>query len=169
MRYTTLIATMFATFSIATFATGADPAKPDFSGTWELDGSKSEGMPPDTKQTMTVKQSGDRLDVEVKINGPQGDRTVSDVYMMNGEESEFTPTILGGGKAKPGKRVSKWAAGEPGFDATEKAVVEGPEGEDELTGKRRWRLSADGKTITIDIDLEGSQGPLKSKRVFQRK
>jgi hypothetical protein len=47
--------------------------------------------------------------------------------------------------------------------------VKSGDGTDEIKGKRTWRISADGKTLTIDIDLAGAKGPIKSKRVFNKK
>lgn len=165
MRYLTALTSILITLSTLAI-TAAESPRPDFSGEWELDAERSEGLPPGTKQSMTVKQSGDRLDVEIKVSGPQGDRTVSDVYLVNGSESEFTPAIIGGGKPKEGKRTSTWATNENGFDATEEAIVEGEQGTDTFKAKRTWRLSEDGKLLTIDMDIEGGGGPMKAKRVF---
>ena len=168
MKYTPpALISILAVLSTLTIA--AAESKPDFSGQWELDTERSEGLPPGTKQSMTVKQSGDRLDVEVKVSGPQGDRTVSDVYLVNGTEAEFTPAIIGGGTPKNGKRTSTWATEGRGFDAAEEAVVEGDGGTDTFKGKRTWRLSEDGKLLTIDMHIEGGGGPMKAKRIFVKK
>ena len=136
MRYQIALISIAAALSTIVVS-AAEPTKSDFSGEWELDVEKSEGLPPGMKQTMVVKQSGDHLDVEMKVSGPQGDRTVSDRYTLNGEETEFTPAIVGGGTPKKGKRT--------------------------------WRLSQDGKVLTIEMEIEGGPGPMKSKRVFVKK
>jgi len=150
-------------------ALAADPARPDFSGRWELDAAKSEGLPPETKQWMTVKQTGDRLEVEMKITGPQQDRTVNDTYTLDGKPAEFTPAMLGAGKAKKGTRTASWSADGSGMDLIEEAEVETPEGgADTIKGKRTWRLSEGGKVLTIEIDLAGGQGPIKGKRIFRK-
>lgn len=117
---------------------------------------------------MTVKQNGDRLEIEVEVSGPQGNRKVSASYIVNGQESEFTPPVVGGGTPKGGKRISTWFAAGNGFDVKEQATIEGDEGTDTITGTRRWPLSPDGKLLTIEMDLDGSEGPIKSKRVFVR-
>ena len=168
MCYRTALTRIIVALSTLAIVAAAS-TKPDFSGEWELDPERSEGLPPGTKQHMTVKQSGDRLEVEVKVSGPQGDRTVSDIYMVNGTETDFTPAIIGGGKPKDGKRTSTWAADAKGFDATEQATVEGDGGTDTFKAKRTWRLSEDGKLLTIDMDIEGGGGPMKAKRVFVKK
>src|SRR5215212_869304 len=169
MHKTTLITAIVAILSLGHLASGADTAKPNFTGTWELDAKKSEGVPEGVTQVLTVKQVDDRIDLEIKMSGPQGDRTLPDAYVIDGKETEFKPAIMSGGNAKGGKRVSTWAKDGTGFDVQEQAVIEGPEGEDEVKGKRTWRLSPDGKVLTIEMDLTGKGGAIKSKRVFNRK
>lgn len=168
MRYTSAFISIIV--ALSTVAVAADPKKPDFSGTWELDTEKSEGVPPGMKQTMSVKQSGDRVDVETKVSGPQGERTINDLYSLDAKPTEFTPAIISGPKPKKGTRTSKWSTEGNGFDATEEATVESDEGgTDTLKGKRTWRLSADGKLLTVEMHLEGGPGPMKSTRVFVKK
>lgn len=142
--------------------------KVDLSGAWALDKARSEGLPPGMDQTLTIKQTGDRVDVEAKISGPRGEQTVTDSYVVDGKEKEFAPTLVGGGKGK-GKRTSTWTADGDGFDAAEEATINGPEGEETVRAKRRWRLSADGKTLTIEMSFEGPGGAVNSKRVFTKK
>src|SRR5688500_18633587 len=109
MRITFSLASLLFALSILN-AHAADPARPDFSGRWELDAAKSEGVPPDMKQSMTVKQTADRLEIETKISGPQGDRTVKDTFTLDGKPAEFSPAMLAGGTAKNGTRTSTWSA-----------------------------------------------------------
>ena len=165
MRNTLSLTSILLALSILN-ASAADPARPDFSGRWELDAAKSEGVPPDTKQTMTVKQTADRLEVETKITGPQGDRTVNDTYTVDGKQTSFSPAMLAGGSAKNGLRTASWSPDGKGMDVLEQADVETPQGADKLKGKRIWRLSEDGKVLTIEIDLAGEKGPIKGKRVY---
>lgn len=169
MHKTTLITAVVAILSLTHFAAGAEPERPNFNGTWELDAKKSEGVPEGMIQVLTVKQVSDRIDVETKMSGPQGDRTLPDAYIVDGKETDFKPPVISGGNAKGGKRVSTWAKDGAGFDVQEQAQIDGPEGADELKGKRTWRLSPDGKILTIEMDLTGNGGAIKSKRVFNRK
>ncbi|HEX8294323.1 MAG TPA: hypothetical protein VF570_21385 [Pyrinomonadaceae bacterium] len=143
-------------------------AKADFGGTWALDKARSEGLPPDMDQTLTVKQAADRVDVEAKISGGRGEQTVTDSYFLDGKARDFTPALVGGGTGK-GRRTSAWTAEGDGFDATEEATIEGPEGAETVKATRRWRVSPDGKTLTIEMTFEGANGAVKSKRVFTRK
>jgi hypothetical protein len=145
-------------------------AKANFSGTWMLDAGKSEGLPPGYNQTMTVTEKDDRVDAEAKISTPNGEQTVKDTYILSGKEVDFTPAVLGGGKAKNGKRTSKRTADGKGFEVAEQATLEGPDG-DEATVKvtRRWTLAEDGKTLTIEMIYDGPNGVSKTKRVFIKK
>lgn len=143
-------------------------AKVDFSGTWALDKARSEGLPPDMDQVLTIKQTGDRVDVEAKISSDRGEQTVTDSYILDGQSKDFTPALVGGGTGK-GKRTSKWTADGNGFDATEEATVEGPEGPETVKATRRWRVSPDGKTLTIEMSFEGPNGLVNTKRVFTKK
>jgi hypothetical protein len=167
MRNTFSLTSILLAVSILS-APAADPVRPDFSGRWELDAAKSEGVPPETKQSMTVKQTGDRLEVVTKITGPQQDRTVNDIFTLDGKPAEFTPAMLAGGTAKNGIRTSSWSADGKGMDVIEQADVETPQGADTIKGKRTWRLSEAGKVLTIEIDLAGERGPIKGKRVYQK-
>ena len=168
MRSTISLTSFLLTLSILV-APAALAAHPDFSGRWELDAAKSEGLPPDMKQSMTVKQTGDKLETETKISSPQGDRTVNDRYTLDGKPAEFTPALMGGGgTAKKGTRTASWSADGNGMDVVEEAELETPEGADTIKGKRTWRLSDGGKVLTIEIDLGGKNGPMKSKRVYRK-
>ena len=163
----TTVLTIILMLAVTGLAAGA-AEKVDLSGTWALDKARSEGLPPDMDQTLTIKQTGDRVEVEAKITGGRGEQTVADSYILDGEAKDFTPALVGGGTGK-GKRTSAWTAEGDGFDATEEATVEGPEGEVKVKAKRRWRVSPDGKTLTIEISFEGPNGVVDSKRVFTKK
>ncbi len=162
---------------ICTFAFGAlsvgygQSAKVDFSGEWQLDKERSEGLPPGSSQVMTVKQEADRLDVKFQISGgPNGDLTLEDKYVVNGEAADFKPPMMGGSTAKSAKRTSKWMSEGKGFESSEEAEVEGPQGTATLKATRTWRLSDDRKTLTIEMAVTQPDGEVtKSKRVFTKK
>ena len=162
---------------ILTFAFGAlsvgygQAAKVDFSGEWQLDKDRSEGLPPGSDQAISVKQHGERLEVKIRVSGgPGGDRTLEDIYVVNGEAADFKPPLMGGTTSKSAKRTAKWATEGKGFDATEQAEIDGPQGIATVKATRTWRLSDDGKTLTIEMAVEQPDGDVnKSKRVFTRK
>ena len=140
-------------------------AKADFSGKWVMDKTKSEGVPPTMEQTMTVTQAGDKIELETKISGPQGERVIKDSYTVDGKETDFTPQGPQGAMGK-GKRTAKWSADGAALEVSETATLNGPNGSDEVSATRKWWLGADGKTLTIELTFSGEQGMQKTKRVF---
>jgi hypothetical protein len=159
-----IAATVFA------FGVGIVAAKADFNGVWTLDAGKSEGVPPGLIQTMTVTQNGDRVEIETKSKVGEGpERVGKDSYVLDSKEADFKPPVPEG-SAKKAKRVSKWTDDGNGFDVTEEAVLNAPDGgEATVRAKRRWRLSADGKTLIIEMEVENPNGTSKSKRIFVKK
>lgn len=139
--------------------------KADFSGKWVMDKTKSEGVPPNMEQTMTVTQAGDKIDLETKITGPNGERVIKDSYTVDGKETDFTPQGAQGAMGK-GKRTAKWSADSSALEVSETATLNGPNGPDEISATRKWTLAADGKTLTIEMTFSGEQGMQKTKRVF---
>ena len=156
------------TVAVIGLCMGVASAKADFSGTWILDKSKSEGLPPGMDQSMTVVQTGDKLLLETKLITQEGERVVSDMYMLDGKEAEFTPKTPSG-QAGKGKRTAKWSADGNGIEVSENSTFDAPEGSVNVQIKRNWTLSADGKTLKIDIAAEGPNGKQQIKRTFIRK
>jgi len=144
----------------------AASAKVDFSGTWTLDKTKSEGLPPGMDQLMTVVQTGDKLTLETKLIAEQGEQVVSDNYVLDGKEVDFTPKG-GGGQSGKGKRTAKWGAN--GLEVSEKATFETPDGAVTIQTTRNWTLSPDGKTLKIDMTIDGPNGQQVLKRTFIKK
>jgi hypothetical protein len=137
----------------------------DFTGVWVLDPGRSEGLPEGISQKMTVKQAGDRVDIETIVATPQGEQRLKDVYVLDGTETEYVPPVIGDGSGK-GKRTSRWLDKRDGFEATESARISGPDGDADITASRRWTLAPDNKTLTIEMTVSGLQGEQKSRRVF---
>src|SRR4028119_1798233 len=91
-----IVAVMAFVFSVGNVA-----AQSDFSGVWTLDSGKSANVPPGLIQTMTVTQSGDRVEVETKSKVGEGpERIGKDAYVLDGKETDSTPTV-------PGSRAKK--------------------------------------------------------------
>ena len=144
-------------------------AKPDFSGTWVMDRSRSIGLPPGMNQTMTVVQTGDRLDIETKLITAQGERVVKDAYTLDGKEAEFTPQGPQGPNGK-GKRKGAWLPRGNSIVVNEDTITQGQNGQQvnsQLT--RKWILSPDGQTLTIDMYFDGPNGSFETKRIFIKK
>ncbi|MCI0391286.1 MAG: hypothetical protein MOB07_21300 [Acidobacteria bacterium] len=142
--------------------------KADFSGVWIMDKSKAEGIPPNMDQKMKVAQNGDRLDLETDLIVDGDINTVHDGYELSGKEVEFTAR-LGAGQETKGKRVAKWNADGKGIEVREESTFDTPEGKVSMTMRRKWTLSADGKTLVIELNHTGPNGPVSSKRTFNKK
>jgi hypothetical protein len=154
-----------ATLIALSLVVAAAAAKADFTGKWVMDKAKSEGVPPNMEQTMTVTQTGDKIELETKIVAPNGERTIKDSYTVDGKEADFTPQGPQGVMGK-GKRTSRWSADGATLEVSETATLDGPNGPDEVSATRKWSLAADGKTLTIELSFSGEQGVQKTRRVF---
>lgn len=144
-------------------------AKANFSGTWNLDLSKSEGLPPTIKgQVMTVTQTEGKLNIESKITTDQGDQSVSDTYTLDGKPADFTSKGPNGVEGK-GKRTVKWSDDGNRLEVKEEITYDTPNGAVALEIARTWTLSADGKTLTIVMDISSVMGAQQIKRVFAKK
>jgi Amidohydrolase family len=147
--------------------TEGSTAKTGFSGTWALDKNNSEGLPPGMDQLMTVVQTADNLSLETKLITEQGEQIVPDNYILDGKEVDFTPRTPGGQSGK-GKRIAKWGA-DSTIEVSEKATFDTPEGTVNVEATRKWMLSPDGKTLKIEMTVDGPNGKQVLKRTFIKK
>ncbi|HVG29720.1 MAG TPA: hypothetical protein VM864_08495 [Pyrinomonadaceae bacterium] len=167
-----VVVTLVGLATLALAAASGAAAKANFNGTWVLDASRCEGLPPGVQQTLTVTQEGDKVSIELKVKTAQGEQTIKDGYTLDGAESEFTPppavkTFTGDmptlGK---GRRTAKWTADGGAFVITELVDVKTLEGPDTMKALRTWTLSADGKTLTVEQKSQTPNGLAMNKRVF---
>jgi hypothetical protein len=143
-------------------------AKPDFTGTWVMDKSRSEGLPGGAEQTMTLTQSEDKLVLHNKITTEAGENVVNDTYIINGKEVAFTQKV--NEQESKGKRTAKWLADGSGFESSEEVTRELSDGttiKQEVT--RKWVMAADGKTFTVEMTVKGPNGTQQNKRTFVKK
>jgi hypothetical protein len=148
---------------------GTFAARPNFTGTWALEHSRSYSTPRDSQQTMTVVHEGDRLSVETRIVSPQGERVVKDSYALDGKEAEFTPQVPADALVGKGRRTARWLPSDNGFMVEEEFKTKTPEGqtvENRIT--RKWIMWADG-SLSIDLYTDGPRGSSETKRVFIKK
>jgi hypothetical protein len=146
----------------------AGESKVNFGGKWMMDRSRSEGLPPEVDQIMTVTQNGDQLSVETKVypeNTPY--YTVDDNYVINGKEVEFEINRPDGQKAK-GKRTAKWSDDGKGLEIAEEVAFDSPQGPVKIETKRKWAMLDDGKTMIIELDQKGPRN-VRTKRTFVKK
>jgi hypothetical protein len=129
-----------ATLAILLFATAALAAdKPNFSGDWVMDATKSEfgPMPPPDSMTRKVEHSDPALTVtQVQTGGPQGDQTSTAKYSTDGKE---TVNQMMGNDIKS---TTTWDGN--ALVIASKLDFQG----NELALTSKWSLSVDGKVLT---------------------
>src|SRR5277367_3775731 len=143
----TLVRSVVLLAAIATLAPGAD--KPNFSGDWTLDSSKSEfgPMPGPASMTRKIDHSDPGLTVtQATTGGPQGDQTLTMKYSTDGKETvnQFMGNDV---KAK-----ASW----DGKTLVIAMIADFGGSEIKLTDK--WTLSEDGKTLTDSSHIAMPQG-----------
>src|SRR6185503_10446025 len=143
--------------------------KPDFNGSWTMDRARSFGLPGNMQQSMTVKQSGDQIEVETKLIQPGNERTVKDSYVLDGKEYEFAPPVPPNAPAdapKPkGKRTVKWLPNGDGILVTEVTTTETPKGTAQTQVVKKWTFTGEGE-LTIASFVDGPNGSYEAKRIF---
>jgi hypothetical protein len=141
----------------------------NFSGSWVMDPSRSIGIPPDMQQTITVTHTGDQVKVEIEITSSQGNRSFADVYTLDGKEVEFTPQGMTGPAPGKGKRKSSWLPNDRGILVSEETTTDSPNGPVVNQQSRKWTMSADGSTLTVDYYFDGPRGSFETKRVYVKR
>lgn len=141
-------------------ATLSAQRKPNFSGTWKLNSSKSDFgvIPgPDTR-TDKIEQTDSAIkeDVDAK-GGPQGDQAYTLTFALDG--SETTASVAPGIDVK---NTAKWDGG--GLATDSKLSVQGQE----IGIKSTWTLSDDGKTLTMAGHVSSGLGDFDQKLVFDK-
>jgi hypothetical protein len=148
---------------------GVALAKANFSGTWTLDTAKSEGLPPSIKaQTMTITQTEDKINIETTMTTDDGEVSDKATYTLDGKDAPYSPKLPNGLEGK-GKRMAKWTADGTGIEVKEEATYDTPQGVITVQVDRKWSLSVDGKTLTIDMTINSPQGTQAIKRVLVKK
>jgi hypothetical protein len=152
-----------AILALSAFALAA--AKPNFSGSWTMDRARSFGIPGNMTQTMTVTQTGDKIELETKLIQPGNERSVKDTYTLDGKEYEFTPQVAPNQPPAKGKRTASWLPGDKGITVTEVTTAEGQNGPVTTQIVRKWTISTQGE-LTIDMYVDGPRGSFEAKRIF---
>ncbi len=142
----------------ATPAPAVGGVKPNFSGTWKLDVSKSDfGMiPPDTSRTDVIEHNDPVMKVSVSRDGAQGKVDYTINLTTDGKEAvnhagdfEF-------------KSIVNWEAS---------SLVENMKfkyEDNDVTARDVWQLSDDGKTLTHSAHYVSPMGEMDTKLVFAK-
>jgi len=139
--------------------------KPDFSGTWVMDVNRSFSNPAGLEQTLTVVHTGDQIKVDAKLKTQQqGEQTIVETYTLDGKETEFAPP--GAQPGAKGKRTASWLPGGKGAVIEDVVTSDSPNGRVTRKTTRKWTLSPDGHTLTVDYYFDDQRGSFEAKRVF---
>jgi hypothetical protein len=133
-------------------------AKPNFSGEWKLNVSKSEfgPMPPPASRTDKITHADPNLKVSTTQASQAGEGTFDFKYTTDGAET--TNEIRG----TPAKCTAKWEGDD--LVITTKASFNG----NDITLADKWSLSEDGKTLTINRHIKSPQGELDQKLAMEK-
>lgn len=151
----TITATMLV---VATLSVAAD--KPNFSGDWTLDATRSEfgPMPPPSSMTRKIDHTGANITVTtVTEGGPQGDQTTTAKYATDGTET--TNQIMG----TDAKSKATWKDAalvidtQADFQGTAVGLTD------------TWTLSDDGKTMKDIMHIASPQGEFDITYVMNKK
>ncbi|HYV07350.1 MAG TPA: hypothetical protein VFB82_22330 [Blastocatellia bacterium] len=142
--------------------------KPDFSGTWVLDKNRSFNNPAGLEQTLNIVHTGNQIKLDSKVVTARGEQTINESYMLDGKESDFTPP--GGQPGAKGKRTSSWLPDGRRLLISDEITSDSPKGPVTQKIMRKWTLSADGSTLTVDYFFDNPGGiSYEAKRIFLKK
>jgi hypothetical protein len=142
--------------------------KPNFSGNWTMDRTRSFGLPADMNQTLTVTHKDDQIELETKLIQPNNERSVKDTYILDGQEHEFTPQVAPNQPPAKGKRSVTWLPGDRGLQVTEITTAETPKGPVTTQVVRKWTISGQGELV-IDMYVDNPNVSYEAKRIFVKK
>jgi hypothetical protein len=152
----------FAAFAVLAAATVITPAfaagKPDFSGAWKLNVTKSEfgAIPPPTFQTMKIDHKDPVLKVVTQQSAADGDTTINAAYSTDGKETKSDY------RGTPTTSVAHWDADTLVIDTQVHYGGADP------TIKATWKLSDDGKSITTNTHVSTPQGDFDIRSLFEK-
>jgi hypothetical protein len=140
-------------FALATLAAVPGPrtaarAHPDFTGTWSLDPSKSEGQMVPTSATLKVTQTDKSLTIERTAMAMGMTRTGTSTYALDGSASKNS--VNAGGTNVDFNSTTAWSDNVLVIKTTAEI------GGGSFSGTERYSLSDDKKTLVIAS--EGSLG-----------
>ncbi|MFN0087181.1 MAG: hypothetical protein ACKVX9_17470 [Blastocatellia bacterium] len=144
-------------------ATGFAQQKASFTGTWTLDKEKSFSNGPQFEQTLTIQQNGDHLKMHAKQKTPRGEVTIDEEFSLDGKAGEFTPQ--GAAPNSTGRRKAIWLGSGRTILVEDEISVDGKVSRNVA---RKMSLSADGRTMTVDIFLDDNRGSFELKRVYNK-
>jgi hypothetical protein len=161
-------------------------APANFAGTWALDKSKSEGLPPNAAAveslTLTVAQDAQQITVDSKTTmgsqpdaagggGGQGRGRGMGLYPQNSSyklDGTETTADNPGGRGGTTTFKAEWKDGGKTLELKRVSKFNFQGNDVTATTTEDWSLSADGKTLTIKRTSESPRGTQSSTLVFSK-
>jgi len=177
MKRNILLAAAVMLFAMAISASAQKAS--DFSGTWTLDTAKSQ--PADAaveSQTLVVTQTAAELKYERTTvrkadadqgrggRGMMGGGNATASFSLDGKE---TVTEQEGRMGKIPVTNKAAVAGDGSVKLSSTRTFNGPQGEMSFTVNETWKLSADGKTLTIERETNSPRGASTSTSSYTKK
>lgn len=163
--------TLFLALAVCAFAVAGFAQKADYSGTWKLDlaASKLDARMRIESMTLTVVQSATEVKVDTSVKrtpGPEGRAggDSSNTYTLNGTEIKREMDGPNGTKIPVSFMGAK--EGDGSLKLSSSRTFNTPNGAMTSTMRETWKLSADGKTLTIDREASSPRGSQTSTLVF---
>jgi hypothetical protein len=150
------LAVLFCLLALVAAAPAA--AKPNFTGEWKMNISKSDfgKMPGPDSASSSIGHQDPQLKLHIKQSGERGEFEMDLNYTTDGKECI---NEIGG---NPLKSVLKWDGEVLIIDT--KASFDG----NEFSMQDKWQVSEGGKVLTIDRHMSSSMGESDQKLVFEK-
>ncbi len=136
-------------------------SKPDFSGTWKLNASKSDFGPmaasAPANATRTIQHKDPELKYTLETETPNGTRKQDLAYKTDGSKSKNTM-----GRAGEVESVATWK-GEI-LTITSEREIQGAK----ITQVESWTLSPDQKVLTVSNKINSPMGEFEIKMVMDK-
>ncbi|MCM3872718.1 MAG: hypothetical protein ND895_18710 [Pyrinomonadaceae bacterium] len=132
--------------------------KPDFSGTWKLNVAKSDygQLPGPDSRTDVITHKDPSLSNSVTAEGAQGKQAYTVSYTTDGKE------VVNNIGPREVKSTLKWVGSD--LKVSSKFDYNGAP----VTSEATWSLSADGKTLTINVHFTSAMGEADQKIIFEK-
>jgi hypothetical protein len=168
MKRSVVFLSLFCLLMVGFWSVSAAPA--NFSGTWSLDKSKSEGLQgrmANVDQTWVVTQDAKTFTIEKSFSG--GEQPIpsqKSAYNLDGSETSMDMTGRMPGKAA---LKAKWQ-GDGTILELNSVLKTNVQGNDvTITTTEHWELADGGKTLKVHRVSESPRGTQESKLTFAKK
>ena len=149
---------VLAAVAAVAFLAGVAVAKPNFTGDWKLNPSKSSfgDFPAPSSMTMKIGHEDPNLKVATSMASDRGEFTWEAAYTTDGKECTNTM------RDNESKSVVTWE-GDTLIINTKASF-----GGNDVTINDKWTLAGDGKTLTVERKFTSSQGEMVQKMAMEK-